>query len=78
MEQLEVKHRNERGGLSKVQEKELDQIKQMYERDMDKLRQNHKTDLEKRVWQTTLLSAKVHVVIVCVCLLHQLKQEKLR
>ena len=49
MEQLEVKHRNERGALSKVQEKELDQVKQMYERDMDKLRQNHKTDLDKRV-----------------------------
>lgn len=49
MEQLEVKHRNDRGALSKVQERDLDQVKQMYERDTDKLRQNHKTDLDKRV-----------------------------
>lgn len=49
MEQLEVKHRNERGALSKVQEKELDQVKQVYEKDMDKLRQSQKADLDKRV-----------------------------
>ena len=49
MEQLEVKHRNERGVLSKAQEKELDQVKQTYERDTDKLRQNQRTDLDKRV-----------------------------
>ncbi len=53
MEQLEVKHRNERGVLSKGLEKELDQVKQTYEKDMDKLRQNQKTELDKRVcWNT--------------------------
>lgn len=74
MEQLEVKHRNERGALSKVQEKELEQVKQVYEKDMDKLRQSQKTDLDKRV-QIFFLNYKYMYVLkynTCECIIQKI------